>query len=103
MFKKTSKAKIKGSRIFSLGAAALFLFALSNLGLCSSLGSRGAMGGLSYSPGGNGFAYKSAAVPSGDFDRWVSQNRAKIKKTIDSLDKGYVLEVVGHTDSSGTA
>lgn len=101
MLKKISKVKIKGSRIFNIGAIALFLFALSSLSLCSGLGSRGAMGGLLYSPGGKGFAYKSVGVPSGDFGRWASQNKAKIKKTINSLDKGYVLEVVGHTDSSG--
>ena len=101
MFDKTSKAKIEKSRVFSLGALALFLFTLGSLGLCSGSASRGALGGLNYSPGGRGFAYKAVGVPSGDFNKWVSQNRAKVKKTIGSLDKGYVLEVVGHTDSSG--
>ena len=62
---------------------------------------RGALGGLAYSPQGNGFSYKSVRAPKADFARWASKNKGKIKKVIDSLEKGYVLEIVGHTDSSG--
>ena len=98
MFEKMSKVKMKRNKALTLGALACLLTSLS---FCSSIGSRGALGGLNYSPGGRGFAYKSVGVPSGDFDSWVSKNRAKIKKTLGSLDKGYVLEVLGHTDSSG--
>ncbi len=76
------------------------LLSASILSFCSST-SRGAVGGLMYSPGGNGFAYKAVFVPEADFNKWASRNRKKIKQALSSMEKGYVLEVVGHTDSSG--
>ena len=77
----------------------LLLTVILSLVVCSS--GRGAVGGLTYSPGGNGFGYKSVSVPQGDFKKWASKNRSKIKDALGALEKGYVLEVVGHSDSSG--
>ena len=78
----------------------LLIVGIGGLSYCAT-GSKGAMGGLTYSPGGDGFAYKSVAVPRSDFREWANRNKGKIQKTVDSLEKGYVLEIVGHTDSSG--
>ncbi len=85
----------------SLKWSSFWLFALTLFVSCSGATSRGAIGGLTYSPGGNGFSYKSVSVPGRDFSKWAKQNKGKIRKTIASLENGFVLEIVGHTDSSG--
>ncbi len=79
----------------------LFLImGLSGFLACASTETKG-LGNLSYSPSGEGFSYKSTEVPLEDFKSWASKNQDSLKKTLNSLDKGYVLEIVGHTDSSG--
>ncbi len=92
---------MKRIRFVCLRSSVILLFVgLLGLSYCATSG-KGAMGGLTYSPAGKGFAYKSVAVPKNDFRKWAAVNRKKIQKAIDSLEEGYVLEVVGHTDSSG--
>ncbi len=56
---------------------------------------------LVYKPGGKGFEYKVVTVSEGDFNKWAKENKEKINKTIDALEEGSVLLIVGHTDSSG--
>ncbi len=89
----------RSTRLLRVAGILLAFFLCSTLTLCKT--NRGALGGLSYSPGGNGFGYKAVSVPRQDFNKWVYQNKKKIKQTLSSIEKGYVLEVVGHTDSSG--
>ncbi len=91
-----NNSKINYSFCMNIFAIAFVSLAMT---LCSS--SRGAMGDIAYSPGGNGFAYKSVGVPQKGFSKWATQNKEKIQKTIDGLGDDSVLEIVGHTDSSG--
>lgn len=48
-----------------------------------------------------GFGYKSSSVPQQQWDAWAKNAAPVIKKVIDSMPEGYVLQVTGHTDSSG--
>ena len=55
---------------------------------------------LSYSPNGQGWAYKATGV-SGDFTTWASNNKDKIQQALDQVGDGYVLQVTGHTCNIG--
>lgn len=48
-----------------------------------------------------GFAYKSAAVPKQDWDKWATMAAPVVKEILNKLPEGYVLQVTGHTDGSG--
>ena len=48
-----------------------------------------------------GFGYKSSKVPAQKWDTWAKNAAPVVKKIVDSLPEGYVLQVTGHTDSSG--
>jgi len=48
-----------------------------------------------------GFAYKSSEVPAQKWDRWAKVAAPVVKKILDELPEGYVLEVRGHTDARG--
>ncbi len=48
-----------------------------------------------------GFAYKSAAVPKQNWDKWATMAAPVIKDVINKLPEGYVLQVTGHADGSG--
>ncbi len=86
---------------FSTSLTLLGSIFLVGLTFCASAGSRGAVAGLSYSPGGNGYGYKGTGFSRADFAKWEANNRSKIRASIDSLEEGYIFEAIGHTDSSG--
>ena len=68
----------------------------------STKNTRGDISTMSYTPGnGSGFAYKDVSIEAEDFQLWVQENREQIIEVISALEEGYVLEIVGHTDSSG--
>lgn len=48
-----------------------------------------------------GFAYKSAAVPKQEWDKWATMAAPVVKEILNKLPEGYVLQVTGHTDGSG--
>lgn len=48
-----------------------------------------------------GFGYKSSKVPPQKWDKWAKAAAPIVKGIIDKLPEGYVLQVTGHTDSSG--
>lgn len=48
-----------------------------------------------------GFAYKSAAVPKQDWDKWATMAAPVVKEILNKLPEGYVLQITGHTDGSG--
>lgn len=48
-----------------------------------------------------GFAYKSSDVPAQRWDRWAKVSAPVVKKVLDNMPAGYVLQVTGHTDARG--
>jgi len=48
-----------------------------------------------------GFAYKSAQVPSQEWNNWARMAAPVVKDILNKLPDGYVLEVRGHADASG--
>jgi len=48
-----------------------------------------------------GFGYKESDVPAQKWDRWARLSAPVVKKIIDNLPAGYVLQVTGHTDARG--
>lgn len=48
-----------------------------------------------------GFGYKSSKVSPQKWDTWAKAAAPVVKGIIDKLPEGYVLQVTGHTDSSG--
>ena len=48
-----------------------------------------------------GFAYKSAAIPKQEWDKWAEVAAPVLKEIINKLPEGYVLQVTGHADGSG--
>lgn len=49
----------------------------------------------------DGFKYKGTEVPAKKWNKWAADNATVIKKVIDEIPEGYVLEVKGHTDARG--
>lgn len=50
----------------------------------------------------DGFAVNSSNVPSQKWDSWAKIAAPVVKGIIDNLPQGYVLQITGHTDSTGT-
>ena len=48
-----------------------------------------------------GFDYKSSEVPSWKYDAWAKVSAPVVQQTLTQVPDGYVLQVTGHTDSSG--
>ena len=48
-----------------------------------------------------GFSYKSSKVSTSRWDRWAKDAAPIVKEILNKLPKDYVLQVTGHTDSSG--
>ena len=48
-----------------------------------------------------GFGYKKADVNKTDFSSWASNNASFIKDALNKLPESYLLQVTGHTDSTG--
>jgi len=48
-----------------------------------------------------GFGYKKSEVPAQKWDRWAKLSAPVVKKILDNLPAGYVLQVTGHTDARG--
>ncbi len=48
-----------------------------------------------------GFGYKSSKVPAQKWNKFAKDAAPIIKKIIDNLPEGYVLQVTGHADSRG--
>ena len=48
-----------------------------------------------------GFAYKVTTVPRQKWERWAELAAPAIKKILDEMPDGYVLEIKGHTDARG--
>ena len=48
-----------------------------------------------------GFAYKSSAIPSWEYDTWAKVSTPLVQQTLTQVPEGYVLQVTGHADSSG--
>ena len=48
-----------------------------------------------------GFAYKSAQIPSQEWNNWARMAAPVVKNILNKLPAGYVLEVRGHADASG--
>ncbi len=54
-----------------------------------------------YSPGGNGFAYKSTYVNPAEFNSWVSQFKPQIQSALNAMAPGYKLQITGHSCAIG--
>ncbi len=48
-----------------------------------------------------GFGYKKSNVPAQKWDKWAKLSAPVIKKILDNMPAGYVLQVTGHTDARG--
>ncbi|MBW7857637.1 MAG: OmpA family protein [Leptonema sp. (in: Bacteria)] len=61
-----------------------------------------ALSQLSYSPNDNkGWDYKATGVPAADFQKWATKNKSTNENAQNEIGDGYVLQVTGHTDSTG--
>jgi len=60
-----------------------------------------ALGDITYSPYGKGWAYKTTGVPAGDFKTWAGKFKPQIEKAIEAVGEGFALQVTGHTCSIG--
>lgn len=48
-----------------------------------------------------GFDYKSTTIPSWKYDAWAKVSAPVIQNVLTQVPDGYVLQVTGHTDSTG--
>ncbi len=48
-----------------------------------------------------GFGYKKSEVPAQKWDQWAKLSAPVVKRILDNLPAGYVLQVTGHTDARG--
>ena len=48
-----------------------------------------------------GFGYKSSEVPSWEYDAWAKASAPLVQQTLTQVPEGYLLQVTGHTDSTG--
>ena len=48
-----------------------------------------------------GFGYKSSAVPAQSWDQWAKLSAPVVKKILNNMPDGYVLQVTGHADARG--
>lgn len=48
-----------------------------------------------------GFKYKGSRLPRKQWNRWIRQTAKTIKAMLRDLPPGYVLQITGHSDSSG--
>ncbi|MBX7059240.1 MAG: OmpA family protein [Leptospirales bacterium] len=55
---------------------------------------------LNYSPNQAGYGYKSTG-PGSDVNTWVTTAKDQINQALSQVGDGYVLQVTGHTDSTG--
>jgi len=60
-----------------------------------------ALSSIAYSPGGQGFGYKTTAINPADFNTWATQFKPQITAALDQVGAGFVLQVTGHTCSIG--
>ena len=102
------KASISAQKNRSLAFRALtLLFVIIICVSCSSTGTKKSSSSSSdtenlvYLPNEKGFAYKSTKISKKDFNKWAFANRKVLRQMILGLDDGYILQIVGHTDSSG--
>jgi outer membrane protein OmpA-like peptidoglycan-associated protein len=49
----------------------------------------------------SGFAYKSSKIPTQEWDKWAKVAEPVVRRILDKVPDGYVMEIRGHTDSSG--
>jgi hypothetical protein len=49
----------------------------------------------------DGFEYKGTTVPAQKWDKWAAVSAPVIKKIVDEMPDGYVLQIKGHTDARG--
>lgn len=61
----------------------------------------GALSSLSYSPNGQGFAYKSSYVNPTEFNTWATQFKPQIETALNALAPGFKLQITGHTCAIG--
>ena len=48
-----------------------------------------------------GFKYKNSRVPRREWNRWIRQTAKTVKSMLVQMPQGYVLQITGHSDSSG--